>query len=85
MSEVPSRPTVKAKDLTLTYFYLSAEDPESAYDSHPAGDPTETRKRIAEALRGITAGEFEAQPGPYCLWCDFVAFCPPGRAFIEST
>jgi DNA helicase-2/ATP-dependent DNA helicase PcrA len=74
----------RPEDLTLTYFYLSAEDPDAAFDSHSAGDPAETRQRVAEALRGIAAGEFAAQPGHYCNWCDFLAFCPPGRAYLES-
>ena len=46
----------RREDLTLTYFYLSS----GQEVSHPAGEPDEVRARIADWLRGIAAGEFDA-------------------------
>jgi DNA helicase-2/ATP-dependent DNA helicase PcrA len=68
----------RPEDLRLTYFYLS----EGKEVSHPAGDPEEVRARVKEALAGIAAARFDAQPGPQCRWCDFLPFCPEGRAYL---
>jgi ATP-dependent DNA helicase UvrD/PcrA len=68
-------------ELTLTYFYL-AERKEVV---RAAGPADETRRQVVSALQRIAAGEFEPAPGPQCRWCDFRAFCPPGKAFVERT
>ena len=73
----------KPDEITLTYFYLSAE-PGHEYDSHPAGDSEATRERVAAALRGIATGRFGATPGRQCHWCDFRSFCPPGREYVAA-
>ena len=52
--------------------------------SRPAGDPSQTRSRVAEALRGIAAREFAPQPGEHCRWCDFLSFCDAGRAYVGA-
>ncbi len=70
-----------ADDLTLVYLYLG----EGAEDAWPAEDPAVTRTRVAETLAGMAAGEFDPIPGDHCRWCDFRAFCPPGRAFVEQS
>jgi DNA helicase-2/ATP-dependent DNA helicase PcrA len=70
----------KPDDLTLTYFYLDA----NRVESRPAGDVAMTRERIANALRGIEARAFEPAPGEHCGWCDFLAFCAPGRRWMRS-
>jgi DNA helicase-2/ATP-dependent DNA helicase PcrA len=69
-----------AEDLVVTYLYL---DDEREY-SRPAGVVAESRRRVAEALRGIASARFGATPSEYCGWCDFLSFCEPGRAFLGS-
>jgi DNA helicase-2/ATP-dependent DNA helicase PcrA len=69
----------RPEDLRLVYLYLG----EGAEDSWPADDPETIRTRLASSLAGMAAGEFDPVPGEHCRWCDFRAFCPPGRAFVE--
>ncbi|MDQ3990977.1 MAG: PD-(D/E)XK nuclease family protein, partial [Actinomycetota bacterium] len=71
----------RPEDLTLTYLYLA----EGKEVTRPAGDPTEVRARVARALAGIAAARFEPTPGRQCGWCDFLAFCPPGREHVEAS
>jgi DNA helicase-2/ATP-dependent DNA helicase PcrA len=70
----------RPEDITLTYFYLASDE----VRSRRAGDPEETRTRVKEALAGIAEGSFDPTPGEQCHWCDFLTFCPPGRAFVDS-
>jgi DNA helicase-2/ATP-dependent DNA helicase PcrA len=71
----------RPEDLRLVYLYLG----EGAEDSWPADDSDVIRERLAASLAGIATGEFDPVPGDHCRWCDFRAFCPPGRAFVERT
>lgn len=34
------------------------------------------QRKIEEAAEGIARGEFDAQPGPHCVWCEFRKLCP---------
>ena len=70
----------RQEDLTLTYLYLRTGEE----SSRSAGDVEETRRRAVAALREMAAGRFDATPGPYCRWCDFLPFCEPGREFVET-
>jgi DNA helicase-2/ATP-dependent DNA helicase PcrA len=70
----------RPEDLTLTYFYLTSDE----IRSRPAGDPEETRMRVKDALSRIAEGEFDPTPGEQCHWCDFLAFCAAGRAYVEQ-
>ncbi|MFN8232344.1 MAG: ATP-dependent DNA helicase [Actinomycetota bacterium] len=70
----------RAEDLTLTYLYLASGDEVS----HPMGDPRDVRARIGETLAEIEAGRFEPTPGPPCTYCDFRAFCEPGKAWVSA-
>jgi DNA helicase-2/ATP-dependent DNA helicase PcrA len=70
----------RPEDLTLTYLYLSTGEEVT----RPAGDTAEVRQRVVDALRRIAVGEFEASPGRQCRWCDFLAFCEPGKAFVAA-
>jgi DNA helicase-2/ATP-dependent DNA helicase PcrA len=70
----------RPEDLTLTYFYLASDE----VRSRPAGDPEETRMRVKDALSRIAEGEFDPTPGEQCHWCDFLAFCAAGRAYVEQ-
>jgi DNA helicase-2/ATP-dependent DNA helicase PcrA len=68
------------EDLTVTYSYLQSGDE----STRPAGDVEATRQRAVDALRRMAAGRFDATPGGYCRWCDFLSFCEPGRAFVGA-
>jgi hypothetical protein len=70
----------RAEELTLTYFYL--DDAQEV--ARPAGDPDETRGRVLKVLEGMAAADFAPTPGPQCRWCDFLAFCDPGAAYVAS-
>jgi DNA helicase-2/ATP-dependent DNA helicase PcrA len=70
----------RAEDIALTYLYLRSGEE----SSRPAGDVEETRRRVVEALREMSAGRFDATPGEHCRWCDFLSFCEPGKAFVKT-
>jgi RecB family exonuclease len=70
----------RAEELTLTYHYLATGETVS----RAAGDPVQTRDRTIAWLRSIAAREFEPTPGEHCRWCDFLAFCEAGQAFVEQ-
>jgi DNA helicase-2/ATP-dependent DNA helicase PcrA len=70
----------RPEDLTLTYFYLASGEEVT----RPAGDPGETRARVAAAFQGVTERRFEPEPGPQCRWCDFLPFCDAGKAFVAN-
>lgn len=40
------------------------------------------RSRIVELTDSIAAERFDAAPGPWCGKCDFLRFCPAGRAEV---
>jgi DNA helicase II / ATP-dependent DNA helicase PcrA len=70
----------RPEELTLTYLYLRTGEE----STRAAGDVEATRRRAVETLREMASGRFEATPGPYCRWCDFLSFCEPGKAFVET-
>ena len=61
-----------------TEWYLA----EGAGDSRDldAGTIEQVRVRLGDVLAGVSGGRFAPVPGSYCARCDFLAFCPPGRA-----
>jgi RecB family exonuclease len=34
------------------------------------------QRKIEEAAEGIARGDFDPDPGPHCVWCEFRKFCP---------
>jgi DNA helicase II / ATP-dependent DNA helicase PcrA len=70
----------RAEDLTLTYFYLASGEEVG----RPAGDPDQTRARVARALEGISERRFDPTPSEQCHWCDFLSFCDAGKAHVSS-
>lgn len=34
------------------------------------------QRKIEEAAEGIARGEFDPDPGPHCVWCEFRKLCP---------
>ncbi|MGZ8603199.1 MAG: PD-(D/E)XK nuclease family protein, partial [Actinomycetota bacterium] len=70
----------RPEDLTLTYLYLSS----GTERTYTVEDIERTRARVSAWLRSISAGEFEPTPGEHCRWCDFRAFCDPGKAWVEA-
>jgi DNA helicase-2/ATP-dependent DNA helicase PcrA len=71
----------RPEDLTLTYFYLASGEEVS----RAAGDPEETRARVAEAFRGVVGRRFDPEPGPSCRWCDFLPFCDAGKGYMAAS
>jgi DNA helicase-2/ATP-dependent DNA helicase PcrA len=70
----------RPEDLTLTYFYLASGEEVS----RQAGDPAQTRARVAAAFGGVAERRFDPEPGPQCRWCDFLPFCDAGKAFMAA-
>jgi DNA helicase II / ATP-dependent DNA helicase PcrA len=67
-------------DLLLTYLYLSTGD----VVTHGVDNVGDVRARILRSLGELASGRFEPTPGPQCHWCDFLPFCPAGRAFVDA-
>jgi DNA helicase II / ATP-dependent DNA helicase PcrA len=67
-------------DLVLTYLYLSTGD----VVTHGVDDVGDVRARILRSLGELASGRFEPTPGAQCHWCDFLPFCPAGRAFVDA-
>lgn len=44
------------------------------------------RTRIEKAAEGIARGDFEPNPGPHCVWCEFRKLCPATeqRVFLPT-
>jgi len=72
----------RPEDLTMTYLYLGDG---AEVLSRPAGSADQIRDRISASLKGIGAGAYEATPGPFCRWCDFLPFCEPGKGFMRDS
>jgi DNA helicase-2/ATP-dependent DNA helicase PcrA len=43
------------------------------------------RDRLAGLAKGITAGSYEPRPGDGCSGCDFLRFCPTGKAHVAAS
>jgi DNA helicase-2/ATP-dependent DNA helicase PcrA len=71
----------RPEDLTLTYFYLASGEEVT----RPADPPDRTRRRVLDGLARIRAREFDPTPGDQCKWCDFLSFCPAGRAHVAAS
>jgi CRISPR/Cas system-associated exonuclease Cas4 (RecB family) len=70
----------RPEQVKLTYLYLASGEEVS----YPAGDPAETRVRLLRSFAGMAKGQFEPTPGPHCRWCDFLAFCDAGQAYMAE-
>ena len=42
------------------------------------------RERLAGLTKGIIEGNYQPHPGEGCLGCDFLRFCPTGRAHVAA-
>ncbi len=69
--------------LRTTYCYLRADGPAEIdavdWDAHAL---VAVRGRLGRALDGLTLNRYPTASGPWCRRCDFVAFCPAGRAAV---
>ncbi len=67
--------------IRTTNCYLGA-DGEAELDQRPCDDQRieAVRQALTGWLRRIDERRFPAHPGAWCSRCDFLPFCPPGRA-----
>jgi len=67
--------------LRTTYCYLRADGPPLIVASDwDTGTVAAVRTRLAAALDDMALARFGPEPGPWCGSCDFLSFCPEGRA-----
>jgi hypothetical protein len=69
--------------MTVTFAFLGGGLNERS-ESVDAPWLASARSRLAGLAQGITAGSFEPQPGEGCYGCDFLRFCPTGRAHVAA-
>src|SRR5207237_1012401 len=71
--------------LRTSYCYLRADGPaEIDAVDWDAGLLGEVRGRLGRALDSLTLGRYPTTAGPWCHRCDFLAFCPSGRAALDQ-
>ena len=69
--------------MTVTFAFLGGgvtEHSEAVDDLWLAA----ARRRLAGLANGITTRSYVPQPGPGCGGCDFLRFCPVGRAHVAA-
>jgi DNA helicase-2/ATP-dependent DNA helicase PcrA len=69
--------------MTVTFAFLGGGLNERS-EAVDASWLASARSRLAGLARGITAGSYEPQPGDGCHGCDFLRFCPTGRAHVAA-
>ena len=71
--------------IRTTNCYLGA-DGRPELDTRPCDDRRieAARQALTDWLRRIDERRFPARPGAWCSRCDFLPFCPPGRAATGS-
>ena len=71
-----------SQELRVTFAYLGGGLHEVSYqvDEDWLG---RARGSIDETLQGMEEGSWDPRPGPWCGSCDFLRFCPEGRAEVS--
>lgn len=72
------------EELTITFAWFGGGEVEEASRRLGPDELAALRGRIERLLSAAADGPFEAAPGEGCRDCDFVAFCPEGRAFLTA-
>ncbi len=69
--------------MTVTFAFLGGGVTEQSED---VDDPwlASARRRLAGLANGITTASYVPQPGQGCHGCDFLRFCPTGRAHVAA-
>lgn len=73
------RPGPERLDVTFAYLGGGLEEVKENADDDWVAD---ARSRLASLTDAIAAGESQPNPGPWCRSCDFLRFCPAGRAEV---
>jgi len=60
------------KDLVLYYVETGEKISTKRTDKQIEAE----KEKIKEVVKGIKKGEFEANPGKHCTWCDYKGICP---------
>jgi CRISPR/Cas system-associated exonuclease Cas4 (RecB family) len=70
--------------MTVTFAFLGGglKEHSETVDDHWLAS---ARDRLADLAQGITAGRYEPKPGAGCHGCDFLRFCPTGRAHVAAS
>jgi DNA helicase-2/ATP-dependent DNA helicase PcrA len=72
--------------LRTTYCYLRAGEPPVIVSTDwDAGTVAGVRARLRTTLDAMAEARFGATAGAWCRGCDFLSFCPPGKAHLERT
>jgi DNA helicase-2/ATP-dependent DNA helicase PcrA len=71
---------VEPSMLKVTYFYLAT----GRADTIAATELTTDEAALARMFGRIEGGSLDPTPGSMCHYCDFLRFCPEGRAFTEA-
>lgn len=70
-------------ELSVTFAYFGGGPEEETFTVDSAWEER-ARNTIDELATAITRSEFPESPGPWCGRCDFLQFCPPGRAHVSG-
>lgn len=71
------------ESVEVTFAYLGSRPTETTFAVDP-GWSERAGERLTLLADGITAKEWGATPSPACHSCDFLRFCPTGRAFTHG-
>jgi RecB family exonuclease len=55
---------------------INVQDATEVVSTRTARQLETAQRKIEEAAEGIARGEFEPDPGPHCVWCEFRKLCP---------
>ena len=69
-----------AHRLRVSYVYLGSGD----VVTNPATDLALEESDLVETFERLASGDFPAVPGALCGSCDFLGFCPSGRAHVAA-
>jgi DNA helicase-2/ATP-dependent DNA helicase PcrA len=83
VDEVQFAPT-KPNNVRVTFAYLGGGLTEVS-EPVDANWLTEARHHVGDLIEQIRGESWDPAPSPACHSCDFIRFCPAGRAWIAST
>lgn len=73
----------KPEHLRVTFAFLGDGLQEVSYQADPEW-LAEARRSLSEIVEAMESGSFQPRPGPWCHNCDFLRFCPEGKAEVSG-